>query len=197
MVKKSKLAKSLKKIHGQIKKHRVLVVLGLILIVAADWYIVYSNQVYPLDQAQSFLWTATDSSDLSRQVYYMTQAQDLLEPYSGNPKWSFLFPTSDTDFDVIKDVLNQNIVKAGEVTPGGMAEQQMVSNLQTALPEVISHIELTKDWLYWTPTRTPLIIVAVILFFVAATDLARSKTGTVLTLAMVGSKAFKKRGRGR
>ena len=112
----------------------------------------YSNTVYQADIGKEWLWRARATNDLNDMANYLQKSLDQLESYNGNPKW--LYPSPDTDYNLIKDNIRETIRNArtwSNQTGSSFAYQQAVSNLQETISEIANHIEIANTWLLQQP----------------------------------------------
>jgi len=123
----------------------VLIILCIIGIVLPLMH--YYNKVYPLDIAKGYLDRAMASGDVEGMITYSGKALEVLEPYSGNPKW--IFPTPDTDFDLIKQNLRECIDRLNtlsELPRDSDAYQQGLDDVRAKLKVIRDNLKATEDW---------------------------------------------------
>lgn len=102
----------------------------------------HASTVYPADTAMEWLWRARATNDLGNMDTYLQKSLDGLQNYHGNP--AMIFPTPDTNYDLIKDNINETIATAKKIANatdvGSMAHQQAVQNLQETVKEIADHL---------------------------------------------------------
>ena len=155
-----------------IKMKKIVLVSALITLIAAGiilstYTLVYAfpKSVYDIQKAQEWLWKARASTDLNKMAEYIQKGLAEIDHRQGNPCW--YFPTAETDFGVIKNVLEENINSAQDVAAkesrGSYGYQRAIDNIEEAIIETNEHLEATQDWLTILSKTT---ISALIIWFV-------------------------------
>ena len=129
----------------------------VLIVVSAFQMVTFHNQnVYPADQAKEWLWRARATNDLADMAKYLGKAELLLQSYRGNPIW--IFPTPDTDYDLIRGNIREVIANC-EAWGGGsqkdFAYQQAVHNLQETIVEIAEHLSLANGMIGANPYINP------------------------------------------
>jgi len=126
----------------------VLLVIGLIGIVHALTF-GFIAPVYDIRKSKEWLWKARASTDLNVMADYMDKALDEIKDRHGNPCW--FFRTIETDFEIIKTILQQNIMAAREIAltepKGSYGYQRAIDNIQEVIIEINEHLSICMDWL--------------------------------------------------
>ena len=117
----------------------------------------YNDEQYQAAQAKEWMWRARATNDLTDMAKYLSTSEELLQDYHGNYNW--LYPTPDTDFDLIRQNINETIMNchkwsAGNITD--MAYQQAVHNLQTTISEIADHLDAATGHIGQNPTKNPI-----------------------------------------
>ena len=125
-----------------------LIATGIILPIYTGFYS-FPKTVYDIQKAQEWLWKARASTDLNQMAEYLQKGLDEIKHRQGNPCW--YFPTAETDFTIIKNVLEENINSARDVAAkesrGSYGYQRAIDNIEEAIIETNEHLESTKNWL--------------------------------------------------
>lgn len=99
---------------------------------------------YPIVQIDGILARAQSVNRLEDVADYAEEALEKLEPYTGNPQW--LFPTDETDMDLIKNdlqiIITQVREQADNLTIG-------TDSYQEALDNAYERIDIIRDQLYY------------------------------------------------
>jgi hypothetical protein len=135
----------------------VLIIVACILILIGQGFQFYQDKQYEGVQAKEWLWRARATNDLNDMAKYLSKSEDLLQDYHGNPQW--LYPTPDTDFDLIRENINESIsncYKWSGNTTSDFAYQQAVHNLQETIKEIAEHLDSAIGCIGGNPGMNPL-----------------------------------------
>ena len=118
--------------------------------------VTYNTKVYPVSQAENYLWRARATNDLASMAGYFNQSLALLAPFHGNPAY-WWYPKPDTDLDLIKQDITTDMLQCINFTgvpPENMSYQLAVQDLQETINELTSHLDSAKNWLQFNPFNT-------------------------------------------
>jgi hypothetical protein len=142
---------------GQVLVRGIAAYVVLIILVIGQGFQFYGDNQYEGNQAKEWMWRARATNDLNDMAKYLQKAETLLQDYHGNPAW--LYPTPDTDFDLIRTNINESIMncyKWSTNATGDMAYQQAVHNLQETIVEVAEHLDSALGQMGGNPGMNPM-----------------------------------------
>jgi len=125
-------------------------IVGVLGIVVYAYYFAYGRNSMVLDvlQAKEYLWRARASINLDGMADYMSKAKTAIVNRTGNPNWLFHLP--DTDFDLIKHDIDENIQAAMNISAtesmGSYGYQRAVNNIEEVSIELNMHLDGAIVW---------------------------------------------------
>uniref|UniRef100_A0A6M3K1C4 Putative glycosyltransferase n=1 Tax=viral metagenome TaxID=1070528 RepID=A0A6M3K1C4_9ZZZZ len=137
------------------KLNKYAVYVGIILLTVAAYSVIvgfavtYPSTIYDINKANGWLKQARSSTDIPEMTRYMELALTEIDGRTGNPAW--IWATSQTNFDVIKEVIQTNIeasLDVAETEPrSSYGYQRAIDNLEEAIIDIQTNFNTALNWL--------------------------------------------------